>query len=274
MKERLKPGSFFGDTRSLEIAGVVLSEVRHRVGRTVPPHTHEAAYFALLLEGSYQEIASEVNIHCGPLSLIFHTAQTEHSNIIAPTGCCYFFCELSPRWLAIASELGRFSEHVFELHGGDPTWLMLRIYHEFLAREAASTFTIESLVFELCTYLSQQKADELDEPVWLEHVDGIVQTQFCSSINIQVLAATIGVNPSHLCRTFRRFRGRTLGDYVLGLRMQRVCRDLTESKRSLNEIAVETGFADQSHMTRTFKRLTGLTPGTYRRREHVTRRME
>jgi AraC family transcriptional regulator len=72
------------------------------------------------------------------------------------------------------------------------------------------------------------------------------------------------VNPAHLCRTFRRYRRRTIGDYVIGLRVQFVCRKLLETRDSLTEIAVEAGFADQSHMTRIFKRVTGVPPGAYR----------
>jgi AraC family transcriptional regulator len=261
----LRPGSFFGETLSLEIAGVVLSEVRHHVGRTVPPHAHAAAYFALLLEGSYEEIAGDVHINCGPFTVIFHTANTEHSNIIAPTGCCYFFAELSSRWTTVIDDLGDAPKHVFELHGGDPTWLMVRLYHEFLAREAASTFTVESLLFELCTYLSQQRVHDTAEPPWLARVDALVQAEFRHGISVQTIAAQVGINPSHLCRAFRQFRGRTLGDYVLGLRMQHVCQELAERTHSLGDIALDAGFTDQSHLTRTFKQLMGVTPGAYRR---------
>jgi AraC-like DNA-binding protein len=36
-------------------------------------------------------------------------------------------------------------------------------------------------------------------------------------------------------------------------------------KRSLADIAVETGFADQPHFTRAFSKAVGMTPGAWRR---------
>jgi AraC-like DNA-binding protein len=75
----------------------------------------------------------------------------------------------------------------------------------------------------------------------------------------------MSVDPAHLCRAFRRFRRRTIGDYVTGLRVQFVCRKLAETHEPLSDIAAQSGFTDQSHMTRVFKRITGVTPGSYRR---------
>ena len=73
------------------------------------------------------------------------------------------------------------------------------------------------------------------------------------------------MHPTHLARTFRRFHGRSLGDYVTGLRIQRACRALGESDDTLAAIASETGFTDQSHFTRSFRDAVGTTPARYRR---------
>ena len=83
--------------------------------------------------------------------------------------------------------------------------------------------------------------------------------------DLRALAASAGVHPTHLARTFRRFHGRSLGDYVTGLRIQRACRALGESDDTLAAIASETGFTDQSHFTRSFRDAVGTTPARYRR---------
>jgi AraC family transcriptional regulator len=77
------------------------------------------------------------------------------------------------------------------------------------------------------------------------------------------------VHPTHLARTFRRFHGRSLGDYVTGLRMQRVCRALSETEDPLAAIATDAGFADQSHLTHIFRDVVGTTPARYRRRHRA-----
>jgi AraC-like DNA-binding protein len=35
--------------------------------------------------------------------------------------------------------------------------------------------------------------------------------------------------------------------------------------KSLADVAIETGFADQPHFTRTFSRVLGVSPGAWRR---------
>jgi AraC family transcriptional regulator len=100
----------------------------------------------------------------------------------------------------------------------------------------------------------------------MARVEAYLQAAFSTRVELRTIAHELGVDPSHLCRSFRRFRRRTIGDYVLGLRVQYVCRKLVETSDSLSRIAEHAGFTDQSHMTRLFKRVTGVPPGSYRRR--------
>ena len=102
------------------------------------------------------------------------------------------------------------------------------------------------------------------EPGWLRRVIACLDETFCERLDLATLAGSVGVHPSHLARTFRRFRGKTVGDYVKGLRVQRACREVLRGT-ALPQIAQDAGFADQSHLTRAFKLVTGTTPAEYRR---------
>ena len=56
MSDALQTGMFYGKTqRRFELGGIVLTEITHSCGRKLPRHTHESAYFGLLLAGSYSE---------------------------------------------------------------------------------------------------------------------------------------------------------------------------------------------------------------------------
>jgi AraC family transcriptional regulator len=266
MNTVLKPGIFDGETVSIRVADAVITEVRHRVGRSVPAHTHEASYFSILLEGTYSETWHETTIVYEPFTCVFHAAFTEHNDTIGPNGCRMFFVELLPSWVEVIDALGSQPEHLLKMHGGDAVWLALRLYHEFLTRDAAAALTAESLLFELCTHVARESHDDDREPAWLSAVDVALQSSFREGVEIRDLASTVNVHPSHLCRAFRRFRGQTIGDHVIGLRLQAVCRRLLDTSASLSEVALEAGFTDQSHMNRTFKRLIGESPGAYRRR--------
>jgi AraC family transcriptional regulator len=260
----LRGGSFFGDTVSVVSAGAVLSEVRHATGRTVPPHTHEFPYFSLLVEGAYRETSAGVTINYDPFTVVFHAAGKEHTDTIGPTGARFFMIELLERWTK-GTEGEILPQHFTEMHGGNAAWLMSRLYHEFLAA-ATTELTVEALLYELCATAIDPSELPGTEPTWMADLDKTLQRNLCENVSVRSLADTVGVNASHLCRAFHRFRRRTIGDYVAGLRMQLVCRRIVETDLPMSDIAAEAGFADQSHMTRIFKRFVGQTPGAYRRR--------
>ena len=79
------------------------------------------------------------------------------------------------------------------------------------------------------------------------------------------LADRAGMSPYQLDRRIRRVFGMSTGQWLIKLRMDAAERLLRESKRSIVEVALETGYADQSAFARQFKTSTGLTPRDYRR---------
>jgi AraC family transcriptional regulator len=180
--------------------------------------------------------------------------------------CRFFAVNLLVPWERVVADLGGVPAHVFELHGGDPIWLALRLYREFLAQANSSEASVEALAYELCAHIAAQPADYAHEPRWLAHIDAVIRERFNEPLDIAAIASDAGVHPSHVCRAYRRFRGRTITDAIFGARVQHVARRLAESDEPLSVIASEAGFADQSHMTRVFKRVTGYPPGEHRRK--------
>ncbi len=245
------PGYFAGETTSWQTAGVILSEVRHPVAKYVAPHVHDAAYFSLLLEGSYAERGEGFDLTYEPYTLVYHDAGTVHQDEMHMASR-FFAVGLLDRWSEVIAELGGSRAHVFELHGGDPVWLVLRLYREFLAR-AESDGDIEPLMYELCSHVAKRSADELKEPQWLSDVEQTIREEFRGPLNLEAIAARAGVHPAHLCRAYRRFHGRTISD----------------ARSDLPGIALECGFTDQSHMSRVFKRFTGHAAETFRRDERA-----
>lgn len=262
------PGYYTGESNTWNVADVLLTEVWHPTGKAVALHEHEAPYFSLLLEGSYQERGDGFDLRYEPYTLVFHSAGTVHEDELRGQ-CRFFACDLLPRWERVIGELGGARAHVFEIDGGDPVWLMLRLYREFLAHADAGETTVEALVYDLCVQIAAVTEDDLREPSWLADVDAMVHEHFRDPLDLVAVASQVGVHAAHLCRTFRRFRGRTISDAILRMRVQFVCRRLIESDESLATIAAESGFTDQSHMSHIFKRLTGYAPGVHRRRERT-----
>ncbi len=102
-------------------------------------------------------------------------------------------------------------------------------------------------------------------PAALRRVQVFVETNLGRSIRLSDLAARAGLSRYHFARAFKTSAGMTPRTFVEHRRLERAKRLLTESTRSLADVAVETGFGTQSRLTSTLKRKTGFTPGALRR---------
>jgi AraC family transcriptional regulator len=262
----LAGGTFYGRTRSLRRCGAILSEVRHDHERAIEEHVHEAAFFSLLLEGRYEETSGDVSVDYRPYTIVFHPPMMSHHDVIGTGGARFFAVELTAPWLETIASYGTPLRELSRLDGEDATWLAVRLHEEYLHGDAASDFTIESLLFELCGWAAHEAARvDATAPPWLAAVEAALREDVELGLDLRRLAAAASVHPTHLARTFRRVHGRSMGDYVTGLRIQRVCRALIETDAPLAAIAADAGYVDQSHLTRIFREVVGTPPARYRR---------
>ena len=83
------------------------------------------------------------------------------------------------------------------------------------------------------------------------------------------LAREVGVSRTVLADRFRHFLGESPMAYLTRWRLQLGARALTESSRSVAEIAMEVGYESEAAFNRAFKREHGLPPARYRRNHAV-----
>ena len=261
---RLKPGEFLGDAMSTRIADAIFSHVIHHEARSLPLHDHEWPYVSMLLQGFYSETVGRETISFQPFTAVFHGAKLVHDDEIGSGGARFFLIEFGESWLELIERLGGTPRHVHELYGEGASWPALRAYYHF-AGGTLDTENVEESLFELCAHLPRASPPETEEPQWLNDVQEEVLNNFCGPYSLRKLAETVHVDPSHLARTFYRFRRCTIGEFVNRLRVQQACRQLAELDQSLETIARMNGFADQSHMTRAIRQLSGSTPAVLRR---------
>lgn len=81
------------------------------------------------------------------------------------------------------------------------------------------------------------------------------------------MARCAGLSTSRLHALFREERDTTPREWLLRLRLARVCEWLDAGSLPIAEIALRAGFSDQSALTRAMRRSLGTTPGEFRRRQ-------
>jgi AraC family transcriptional regulator len=266
MSDSLKTGQFYGKAkRSVEIGGIVLTELIHRVGRKLPRHTHESAYFGLLLGGSYSERCTQRNADYGPFTIGFHPPALTHSDEVGNCGSRMFCIELRHSFLAQTRPFLTAPEFVPDLCASEVTWLGLRLFRDF-AGETLSRLQVE----ELCSDMLERvgciaPGCRPTDSVWLKRALDLLHGSYRAPLTLEDVARQIEIHPIHLSRVFRKRYRCTMAEYMNRLRVQFVCRALESGWADLAGLATDAGFADQSHMGRVFKQLTCQTPGQFRR---------
>lgn len=266
-QDYLRPGQFYGDVLDRRAtAGFALSELRHATGRRLPRHTHELAYFCLLLGGDYTEQLGGRRVTYRPLSVMFHPPATTHRDEVGRRGGRFFNVEIEPALVGRLRECGaRVPEAFADARGGELAWLAARLYREYRAGDASSPLAAEGLVLEMLAEAARPDSrEEKRPPAWLARAVELLEAEFRRPLTIAEVAARVGVHPFHLSRVFRRFRRETVGECVERLRVAHACRLLSETETTLARVALEAGFSDQSHLTRVVRRATGTTPARLR----------
>ena len=102
-------------------------------------------------------------------------------------------------------------------------------------------------------------------PSVLRRCKDLMEANIESDIRLGDLARVAGMSGSHFIRSFRESTGQTPYQFLLHQRVKRAQFLMRDSRASLTEVALASGFADQHHLARVFRRITKMTPSGYRR---------
>jgi AraC family transcriptional regulator len=263
---KLLSGRWYGDTLSKDsVAGLTLTETVYNSNLKLPQHSHEQAYFCLVLKGTYTESYGRQARTCKTATLIFHPADEPHADHFHSDSRC-FNIQMDEGWIERLRQHPIALQEPKDFQTGLLPRLAMRLYDEFRKADELSSLIVEGIALEMMgeagRYLSK-KTDRVP-PHWLIEARHLLHDHFTEPLSLSQQAACVGVHPVHLAREFRRFYHCTIGDYIRQLRIKFACEKLVQSDLPLSEIALASGFFDQSHFTRTFKQLTGKTPQAYR----------
>jgi len=82
-------------------------------------------------------------------------------------------------------------------------------------------------------------------------------------LNVETIVDKIGISRAHLWRVFKKTTGKSLGDYIREMKMQRAAEMLKTRKYRVSEVAAEVGFFDAKNFSKNFSKEYGMTPSQY-----------
>ena len=256
------------DSRSLDVDGLRVIEARFPAGARIPPHRHERAILAVMVEGSFDVDLAHAT-HACPTSAVFTEPLGErHANRIDRRGARVVVIQPDPeRAEAWEPCSGLFEAHRQFVNGriAEVAW---RLSRELIVRDSHTRLAAEGLALEmlaLAARVAEADASRPNPPRWLARAQDLLHDRFLEDLGIADVAREAGVHPVYLARVFRAQVRVPIGEYLRRLRLEWAARRLARGDEPLCQIALAAGFADQSHFTRAFKAYAGTTPEAYRR---------
>lgn len=99
----------------------------------------------------------------------------------------------------------------------------------------------------------------------IEDVMQYILQNFQEDLTIEFLAAQVYLSTNYLSSRFKAETGKTINQYITGLRLEQAKVLLKESARNVAEIAAAVGYSDERYFSKLFARETGMTPTQFRR---------
>jgi AraC-like DNA-binding protein len=99
----------------------------------------------------------------------------------------------------------------------------------------------------------------------IHRAERYLNDHYPESIQIEALAAKLGVAYSHFRRAFRAHTGFSPWRYVIHLRLTRARALMASSNATLDDIAAQTGFSSGFHLSSSFKQAYGVAPDRWRK---------
>lgn len=248
------------------------------VTHVYPWHWHEEAQIWAIESGADVLSFRGAEHFTPPGALAFVPPGEVHCNrYVEPEGCTYRTLNVGPDLLLRAFGDLTMGQASFSLR--QPVVLDTDLFQRFVAtharlEEQPSRLVSDVLLLRLLEEMIQRTSGLRRDPgrggreerMAVRRVREYLVAAHASNISLEDLAKMANLSPYHLHRVFTREAGMPPHAFQTQVRISRARVLLNEGKR-LNEVAAETGFADQSHFTREFKRYVGLTPGAYRSRQ-------
>jgi AraC-like DNA-binding protein len=117
---------------------------------------------------------------------------------------------------------------------------------------------------ELATSSFKAEAQLYDQ----ERMDRVFQflnSRFSQTVRLCEAARVVSMSEGAFSRFFHAHTGRTFPDFVNELRIGRACRLLTETDKTITEVAYGCGFESLTNFNRQFRRIKGSRPRDFRR---------
>lgn len=119
---------------------------------------------------------------------------------------------------------------------------------------------------EAMEQMGEQRIQPSEKDGLVETVKALVEEKLCDQdLTVPFLADQVRLSVNYLRTIFRNAQGETLSSYITRVRLESICRDLTDTDIPIQQISEKMGFSNKTYFYAFFKKHTGMTPLQYRK---------
>jgi AraC-like DNA-binding protein len=136
--------------------------------------------------------------------------------------------------------------------------------HEEAARAYLQLFLMQCCRHALKKGFARERPPRASSLARLEKLRQYLDQTYDKPHTLEDLARRAGVTRTYLCRSFKRYTGKRVFDYLIERRIQAAMMQLRSSSDKILSVALESGFYDLAYFNRRFRMSVGMTPSAYR----------
>jgi transcriptional regulator GlxA family with amidase domain len=152
--------------------------------------------------------------------------------------------------------------------GANSYWnLLLHLVEKYTSRtmaiKASKFFAIEIDRKSQSPFImfNGQKKHE-DEPI--KQAQEFIEKNVTEKISIEDLAVKFAIGRRHFERRFKKATNNTPSEYIQRVKIEAAKKQLENTRKNVNEVMYDVGYADTKAFRTIFKKVTGLSPVEYR----------
>jgi YesN/AraC family two-component response regulator len=140
------------------------------------------------------------------------------------------------------------------------------IYQKVVGKETLEEIESWLLKFysDIIEYMNKDNGEGKDHS---KKVFEFIKANLKNNIDVTAIADYSGISYSYVRKLVKDKSGKTVVDYINGLRIEEAKRLLKESEMGMSDIALQVGYNNYQSFNRFFQKYEGVTPGEFRNAE-------
>lgn len=239
----------------------------HRAGDNVLPHRHDGCEVIVYRDGSGAATVGREEFNYTENSLLVVPERSEHfERTLSKTSVrsCIFrtdYLKVSEPIMITSQKYAVLVQKIYDFLGD-----MADLYFCEKTDAAALENSLAQMLYTL-RYLIEVYESKFDTQIvsLCNNAKKYILANFNKEIHFEILANNIGYSYDRFRHIFVEVVGMGLKAYQQGIRMNNAKKMLTETSRSVQEIAMRCGYSKPICFMNYFKRIMGMTPMQFRR---------